>query len=113
MLPGVADSMIINSSSTKGFVDLYVYNIPYINPGGIFATDAGVILPNANCSAPPTTGTIWEFKETFDAVNIFSATRWYNSAIPYYRLSDNFSFSSRSKNYLTNLMLINNKTVSQ
>ena len=111
--PNVSDSLIINASSGKGFNDLYVYNVPYINANGQFATDGGVILSNANCAAPPTTGTIWEFKETFDAVNIFSSTKWYNSTIPYYRLSDNFSFSSRSKNYLTNFMLINNNTVSQ
>ena len=111
--PDVNDSLVINASSAKGFNDLYVYNVPYLNAGSQFATDGGVILANISCATPPATGTIWEFKETFDAVNIFSATRWYNSAIPYYRLSDNFSFSSRSKNYLTNLMLINNKTVSQ
>jgi hypothetical protein len=92
---------------------LYVYNVPYLNAGSQFATDGGVILASANCSTPPTTGTIWEFKETFDAVNIFSATRWLNSVVPFYRLADNFSFSSRSKNYLTNFMMINNKTVSQ
>jgi hypothetical protein len=110
---GVSDSMVINASSSKGFTHLYVYNVPYLNSGAQFATDGGVILSNANCSTPPTSGTVWEFKETFDAVNIFSSTRWYNSTIPFYRLADNFSFSSRSKNYLTNFMLINNNTVSQ
>lgn len=111
--PNVGSSIVINSTSSKGFIDLYVYNVPYLNAGGQFATDGGIILASANCAIPPTTGTVWEFKETFDAVNIFSSGRWVNSVIPFYRLADNFSFSSRSKNYLTNFMMINNKTVSQ
>jgi len=111
--PNVSNSLVINASSAKGFNDLYVYNVPYLNAGSEFATDGGIILANANCAVPPDAGTIWEFKETFDAANIFSSTRWYNDVIPFYRLSDNFSFSSRSKNYLTNFMRINNKTVSQ
>lgn len=111
--PNVSDSLVINASSSKGFNDLYVYNVPYLNGGSQFATDGGVILANIDCAVPPTAGTIWEFKETFDATNIFSSTRWYNSVAPFYRFADNFSFSSRSKNYLTNFMRINNKTVSQ
>jgi len=111
--PNVNDSLVINASSAKGFNDLYVYNVPYLNGGSQFATDGGVILSNIDCAVPPTAGTIWEFKETFDATNIFSSTRWYNSVAPFYRFADNFSFSSRSKNYLTNFMRINNKTVSQ
>jgi hypothetical protein len=111
--PNVGDSLVINASSSKGFNDLYVYNVPYLNADSKFVTDGGVILANIDCAVPPTAGTIWEFKETFDATNIFSSTRWYNSIVPFYRFADNFSFSSRSKNYLTNFMLINNKTVSQ
>ena len=111
--PAVGASTMISSTASKGFVDLYVYNVPYMNSGAQFATDGGVILSNIDCATPPATGTIWEFKETFDANNIFTAGRWYNSVVPYYRLSDNFSFSSRSKKYLTNFMMINNKTVSQ
>lgn len=111
--PNVSDSLVINASSSKGFNDLYVYNVPYLNGGSQFATDGGVILANIDCAVSPTAGTIWEFKETFDATNIFSSTRWYNSVAPFYRFADNFSFSSRSKNYLTNFMRINNKTVSQ
>ena len=113
MNPGVGSSIIIDASSSTGFNTLYAYNIPYINSGGKFVTDGGVILANINCSTPPDSGTVWEFKETFDANNIFGSGKWVNSVVPFYRLSDNFSFSSRSKNYLTNLMLINNKTVSQ
>lgn len=111
--PNVSDSVVIEASSGKGFNDLYVYNVPYLNSGSQFSTDGGVILANINCGVPPSAGTVWEFKETFDAVNIFSSTRWINNVIPFYRLADNFSFSSRSKNYLTNFMVINNKTVSQ
>jgi len=111
--PNVSSSVVVDASSARGFNDLYVYNIPYLNPGAQFSTDGGIILANLNCSVPPATGTIWEFKETFDATNIFTAGRWVNSVIPFYRLADNFSFSSRSKNYLTNFMMINNKTVSQ
>jgi hypothetical protein len=111
--PNVIDSVVVDASSGKGFNDLYVYNVPYLNGGSQFSTDGGIILANLNCSTPPTTGTIWEFKETFDATNIFTAGRWVNSVIPFYRFADNFSFSSRSKSYLTNFMMINNKTVSQ
>jgi hypothetical protein len=111
--PNVSNSVVVDASSAKGFNDLYVYNVPYLNAGSQFSTDGGIILANLNCSTPPSTGTIWEFKETFDATNIFIAGRWVNSVIPFYRLADNFSFSSRSKNYLTNFMMINNKTVSQ
>jgi hypothetical protein len=111
--PNVSSSLVINASSATGFNDLYVYNVPYLNGGSQFATDGGFNISNVNCSTPPTAGTIWEFKETFDATNIFSSTRWYNSIGPFYRFADNFSFSSRSKNYLTNFMRINNKTVSQ
>lgn len=111
--PNISSSIVVNASSSSGFNHLYVYNVPYLNAASKFVTDGGVILSNVNCSTPPTSGTVWEFKETFDAVNIFSSTRWENSIIPFYRLADNFSFSSRSKNYLTNFMLINNNTVSQ
>jgi hypothetical protein len=111
--PNVSNSVVVDASSAKGFNDLYVYNVPYLNAGSQFSTDGGIILANINCSAPPSTGTIWEFKETFDATNIFTAGKWVNSVVPFYRFADNFSFSSRSKNYLTNFMMINNKTVSQ
>lgn len=111
--PGVLNSTMVDASSGKGFTTLYVYNIPYMDGGGQFATDGGVILANINCAVPPTSGTVWEFKETYDANNIFGSGRWRNGIVPYYRLSDNFSSGSRSKKYLTNYMMINNKIVSQ
>jgi hypothetical protein len=97
----------VSGSSPK----LYVYNVPYLNSNTVFKTDGGYI---PGCSSyNPQDSVVWEFKEIYDPANIFSSTRWYEGYIPFYRLSDNFSYSSYSKQYLTNFMRINNKTVSQ
>ena len=107
-----ADTSTVNS----GYGHVYVYNVPYIHSTAKFKTGPGTGVSTSvslDCATPPKGGMVWEFKETYDPNTIFSGTRWVNGEIPFYRLADNFSFSAESKQYLTNFMRINNKTVSQ
>jgi hypothetical protein len=87
---------------------LYVENVPFIPTIGIFKTIGGIPAP-LNCPVtPPDDVVVWEFKEIWDGQNIFSASRWYNGLIPFYRYAE---FFNESKKILTDSLTINGKFI--
>ena len=87
---------------------LYVENLPYMPNNAIFKTTGGIPAPVTCPVTPPNDVVTWEFKEIYDGANIFSATRWYNGLIPYYRYAE---FFGESKKILTDSISINNKFI--
>lgn len=90
------DMTLVSAESVAGFPHLYVENVPWVSNGTRFETLGANV--------------VWSFNEVYDGEMIFSTTKWVGSVVPFYRYSEAFI---ESKQIVTNLMKVNNKTISQ
>jgi len=104
----VIDASSINLPTGSTLPHLYVKNIPLLSSNSTFKTVGGVPA-NSPCNIPqPSNVVVWEFYEVTDGDNIWSAARWDDGYVPYYRYAE---FFSESKTILTNAMTINSKPI--
>lgn len=104
----VIDASSINLPIGSTLPHLYVKNIPLLSSNSTFKTVGGVPA-NSPCNIPqPSNVVVWEFYEVADGDNIWSAARWDDGYVPYYRYAE---FFSESKTILTNAMTINSKPI--
>lgn len=89
------DMTLVSAESTAPYPHLYIENIPILTAGTKFENLGSVV---------------WSFDEVYSGETIFSAIRWIGGCnIPFYRYSEYFN---PSKGIVTNLMKVNNKTIS-
>lgn len=89
------DMTLVSAESAGGYPHLYVENVPWISTGTRFETLGASV--------------VWSFNEVAQGENIFTISRWNNGVVPYFYYSEYFN---ESKGIITNLMKVNNKTIS-
>jgi hypothetical protein len=89
---------------------LYIENIPYLDPSAQFHCIGGIITPVGCPVTEPSNVVVWSFKEVYtNGTDIFGASRWVDSIIPYHRYAEYFD---ESKTIKTNYMKVNTNIIS-
>lgn len=89
------DMTLVSAESAGGYPHLYVENVPWMSSGTRFETLGSAV--------------VWSFKEILYGEQLSSTMKWVNGTVPYFYYSEYFN---ESKGIITNLMKVNNKTIS-